>query len=99
MMTSLRVVILLRLLLEHDPRFRGGGPFPKTSTHPGSSPEQAFSGSCCKLAANRDAVDEQAALADHFLAGAQAVDHLQQPTIPRTRHDLPQLDALVITSD
>src|SRR5215831_6186537 len=34
-MTSLRFVIpLLKFMLEHDPRFRGGRPFPKTGTHP-----------------------------------------------------------------
>src|SRR5262245_44425271 len=37
------------LLVEHDPSGRARGhAFPKTGIHPGSSPGQAFSGSCSK---------------------------------------------------
>src|SRR5262249_44726206 len=47
-MTFLRIVIPLQLLVEHDS-------FPKTGTHPGSSPGQVFSGSCssARLARSR----------------------------------------------
>src|SRR5262249_18132944 len=39
-----------RLLLEHDPSGRARGhAFPKTGIHPGSSPGQAFSGSCSRF--------------------------------------------------
>src|SRR5262245_18063082 len=47
-MTFLRSSSRSSLLVEHDPRFRGGRPFPKTGFHPGSSPGQVFSGSGSK---------------------------------------------------
>src|SRR5262245_31316290 len=50
----LRIAISLSLLLEHDPSGRSPRAcFPKTGIHPGSSPGQAFSGSCSTSLAGR----------------------------------------------
>src|SRR5215470_4887644 len=66
-MTSLRFVItLLKLMLEHDPRFRGGRPFPKTGIHPRVKPEGRLFRDH-SLARTGGCMVRKIALEEHFL--------------------------------